>query len=166
MRKIIVAILLLTAVVSCVSIDCPVKNQVEVNYVLKKPSGGPDTLKSDTLSAWIHRIHYTDHQDSVRLNRLCGNKATSFSISISYTLPEDSIFTLLKNTKGDKWLDTICIKKENYPHFESVDCKASYFHTITEVKTTHHGIDSITIQNREVNYDSSENLFLYLKANR
>jgi hypothetical protein len=166
MRKIIVAIFVLAAVASCVSFDCPVNNQVEVNYVLKKPSGGPDTLGVDTLTAWIHRINYDDHQDSVRLNRLCGEKGTSFSISISHILPEDSIFTLLKNNKGNVWLDTICIKKENYPHFESVDCKATYFHAITEVKTTHNGIDSITIQNREVNYDSSENLFLYLKADR
>jgi hypothetical protein len=85
---------------------------------------------------------------------------------MSHTLPEDSIFTSLKNKAGQTWLDTICIKKENYPHFESVDCKAVYFHYINEVTTTHHGIDSISIQNREVNYDSSEHLFLYLKANR
>ena len=52
------------------------------------------------------------------------------------------------------------------PHFESVDCHATYFHHITELKTTHHGIDSITIQNREVSYDKREHFFLYLKADR
>ena len=134
--------------------------------MLKKPSGGADTLKTDTLSAWVHRIYYTDHQDSVCLNRLCGDKATSFSIFMSHTLPEDSIFTLLKDTLGHEWRDTICITKENYPHFESVDCQATYFHHITDVKTTHNGIDSISIQTREVNYENAEHFFLYLKADR
>ena len=167
MRKIIVAILLLVAVVSCVSVDCPVQNRVETTYVLKKPSGRPDTLGIDTLTVWTHRINYTNNKrDSILVNRLCGAKATSFAVLVSHTLPEDSLFTLLKDTIGNQWLDTICIRKDNFPHFESVDCQATYFHHITELKTTHHGIDSITIQNREVNYDSSENLFLYLKADR
>ena len=72
----------------------------------------------------------------------------------------------LKDTLGHEWRDTICISKEDFPHFESVDCQATYFHQITGVKTTHNGIDSITIQNREVNYESREHFFLYLKANR
>jgi hypothetical protein len=85
---------------------------------------------------------------------------------MSHILPEDSLFTLLKNNKGKEWLDTICITKENFPHFESVDCRATYFHNITSVTTTKHGIDSIKIKNREVNYDTSEHFFLYLKADR
>lgn len=47
-------------------------------------------------------------------------------------------------------------QKGNYPHFESVDCGAAYFHKITEVKTTHNYIDSIVINNKEVNYDASK----------
>jgi hypothetical protein len=34
------------------------------------------------------------------------------------------------------------------------------------VKTTHNGIDSISIQTREVNYENAEHFFLYLKADR
>ena len=168
MRKIVVAIFLLAAVVSCVSIDCPVQNKVETLYALKTPTGTTDTMGVDTLTVWTHRINYNDNKrDSILINRLCGTKATSFSIPISHTLSEDSIFTLLKTEDGiDEWLDTICIYKEDYPHFESVDCHATYFHQITELKTTHHGIDSITIQNREVSYDKVEHFFLYLKADR
>ena len=167
MRKIVIAIVLLAAVVSCVSIDCPVQNRVETTYVLKRPQGGPDTMGIDTLTVWTHRINYTDNKrDSILINRLCGTKATSFALPVSHTLSEDSIFTLLKDTVGGVWLDTICISKENMPHFESVDCHATYFHHITELKTTHHGIDSITIQNREVSYDKTEHFFLYLKADR
>ena len=167
MRKIVAFIFLIIAVVSCVSVDCPVQNRVETTYALKKPSGGPDTLGADTLTVWTHRIKYTDNKrDSILVNRLCGAKATSFAVLVSHTLPEDSLFTMLKDTTERQWLDTICIRKDNFPHFESVDCQATYFHHITELKTTHHGIDSISIKNREVSYDKEEHFFLYLKANR
>ena len=167
MRNIIIAIVLLAAVASCVSIDCPVQNRVEATYALKRPSGGTDTMGIDTLTVWTHRINYTDNKrDTILINRLCGATATSFALPVSHTLSEDSIFTLLKDTVGGVWLDTICISKENMPYFESVDCHATYFHHITELKTTHHGIDSITIQNREVSYDKREHFFLYLKADR
>jgi len=62
-------------------------------------------------------------------------------------------------------LDTVWIKKENYPHFESVDCSAAFFHKITDVRSTHNGIDSITINKRDVNYDAkTEHFHIYLKA--
>ena len=166
MRKIVAIIFLIAAVVSCVSIDCPVENSIEYVYALKKPTGAYDTMGVDTLSMWTHRIHYKDNKrDSTLLNRLCGAK-TGFRIIASHTLTEDSLFTLLQDTFKNEWRDTICIYKENYPHFESVDCQATYFHRITGIKTTHHGIDSITIQNREVSYDKVEHFFLYLKADR
>ena len=145
MRRIVVIIFVLAAVASCVSIDCPVQNQVEYIFALKKPAGGTDTMGVDTLSVWAHRV---GRKDTLLINRLCGVKATSFSVSASHMLDEDSLF------------------KTNHPHFESVDCKATYFHTITAVTTTSHGIDSISINNKEVNYDQTETFFLYLKANR
>lgn len=158
---------MIAAVVSCVSIDCPVQNKVETCYALKKPTGATDTMGIDSLSVWTHRVYYKDNKrDSLLINRLCGTTATSFSIPVSHTQPEDSLFTLLKDTLGNEWRDTICLLKENFPHFESVDCQASYFHRITDVKATRNGIDSISIQNREVNYDKAEHFYLYLKANR
>ena len=167
MRKIVAIIFLIVAVVSCVSVDCPVQNKVETLYALKKSTGAVDTMGVDTLTVWTHRIVYKENKkDSTLINRLCGEK-TEFSIPVSHTQYEDSIFTLLKTENGvNEWLDTIVIYKEDYPHFESVDCQATYFHHITDVKTTHHGIDSISIQTREVNYESAEHFFLYLKADR
>ena len=162
MRRIVVIIFVLAAVASCVSFECPVQNKVEYICALKKPGGGTDTMGVDTLSVWAHRVGRTD---TLLLNRLCGAK-TSFGVAASHVLTEDSLFTLLTDTTGKRWLDTICIQKTDYPHFESVDCKAAYFHQITAVTTTCHGIDSISINNKEVNYDQTETFFLYLKANR
>ena len=123
-----------------------------------------DTMGIDTM--WV-RLKRVDHTDTLLINRLCGAKATNFQIPISYTQPEDSICTTVVDTIGTVWRDTIVIKKDNMPHFESVDCQASYFHTLTAVKSTHYLIDTVVINHSFVSYDTSnEHLLLYLKARR
>lgn len=56
------------------------------------------------------------------------------------------------------------IEKENKPHFESVDCAPAFFHKITSVSCTHNAIDSITINNQDVNYDTSKKHFSYISS--
>ena len=152
------------AVAACTSIDCPVQNTVCTVYSLNKADGTADTLGVDTMWLWTQRA---DGKDTLLINRLCGTSATGFNLPISYTQPEDIICLALEDTIGNLYLDTIRIKKEDIPHFESVDCQASYFHTITNVSSTHQIIDSIVINNPNVNYDTKTTHFkLYLKANR
>lgn len=161
MRKVIVVLLLLAAMAGCTSIDCPVQNLVYTNYALQKADGKPDTLTYDTLWIWTQRA---DQTDTLLLNQLCGSSATAFSLPISYTQPEDVFCMLLADTLGNYYLDTLRIKKENIPHFESVDCQAAYFHEITSVSTTHNALDSVTINNPHVNYDTTtEHFHLYFK---
>lgn len=149
------------AIAACTSIDCPVENTVESVYALYKADGKPDTLGIDTL--WIGTKR-ADGKDTLLLNRLFGESATGFKLKVSYTQPEDIIYLALHDTTKF-YFDTIRIKKENIPHFESVDCQAAYFHNITDVSTTHHIVDSIVIINPHVNYDSRTTHFkLYLKA--
>ena len=172
MRKIIV-ILLVAAMAACTTIDCPVQNLVYTVYDLKKSDGTPDTLLNDTLWIWTQRVDGTDTvisrdiQGNLELNYFHGTSASSFELPISYTQPEDIMYLLLKNSEGTSYLDTVRIKKENLPHFESVDCQAAYFHEITSVATTHNIIDSIVINNPHVNYDATTAHFnLYFKAQR
>lgn len=158
MRKIVAIIVAALAVCACSSIDCPVENVVAVNYGLRKAAGTVDTLR-DTLT-----ISTTRHDgiDSVLLNRSVNT--TSIQLPISYVNDADTLYFTVTDTLNVTTIDTVCVKKTNTPHFESVDCAASYFHTIDEVSTTHHRIDSITINKRTVNYDlSSEHLLLYFK---
>ena len=163
MRKIIVLLVLAATVVACSNIDCPVQNTVLTNYSLLKPDGTPDTLNTDTLWIWTRRANGTD---SLLINRLHGTN-TTFKLQISYTQPEDTLRTLLMKADGTTWADTFYIKKENFPHFESVDCQPAFFHTITDVRSTHHGIDSLIINHRQVNYDANQtHFYLYLKAQR
>ena len=153
-------LLFLTA---CSSIDCPVQNLVYTNYAMMDAYDNPDILDTDTLNIWTRRV---DGTDTLVLNSLCG-EASTFSLPISYTQPEDIFFLRLSTIEKVSYQDTIYIKKENYPHFESVDCQAAYFHDITAVTTTHHVLDSIVIKYPKVNYDVKRtHYYIYFKADR
>ena len=149
---------------ACSSLDCPVGNIVQCYYSLQKPDGTADTLGVDTL--WV-RSPRTDKKDTLLVNRLCGTTATKFYLPMSHTQPTDLICLQLKDTIGTEWLDTIRLHKEDAPHFESVDCQASYFHKLTGLTSTHRIIDTVLINKQDVTYDASTpHLLLRLKARR
>jgi hypothetical protein len=136
-----------------------VENTVALKCALYKSAGVRDTLH-DTLYVFTLR---RDRSDSTLLNR--GIEISSFQLPMGYANPEDTLF-FFRHNQDDEWAtDTVWVKKENFPHFESVDCSASFFHTITAVRSTRHGIDSIVINYEDVDYDPSpEHLHIYLKA--
>ena len=138
------------SVSACSSIDCPVKNTVAVYYDVKQYDEEgelvTDTLK-DTLWVWSRRV---DGQDTL-LNRLVGN--TRFSLPISYQHPEDMFVFLVADTAHVWKVDTVWVKKDDYPHFESVDCPARFFHKLTGVRSTHTAIDTIVINEPSVTFD-------------
>ena len=163
----------MATITACSSIDCPVNNTVRVYYALTKADGTRDTLNKDTMWIWTQRADGNDtiisrqRQGNLELNCFFGSSAYAFDLPISYTQPEDVLCMLLRSSEGNNYTDTIRIKKEDFPHFESVDCQAAYFHTITAVSATHEIIDSIVIINPHVNYDqNTTHIQLYLKARR
>jgi hypothetical protein len=102
--------------------------------------------------------------DTTLLNWCTGIK--QFSLPIGYTNPEDTLYFVFLGGSF-RAIDTVWIKKENIPHFESVDCNAAFFHELTAVRSTHHAIDSIVIKNPSVTYDpTTEHFHLYLKGHR
>jgi hypothetical protein len=146
---------------SCSSIDCPVQNTVVTRYCLMKAEGVADTLRDTMYVRSVRR----DGQDAMLYN--AGIKLTEFKLPIGYSNPEDTLFFSLHGADGVRSTDTIWIKKENMPHFESVDCSVAFFHTITAVRYTHYGLDSIVINNPEVTYDpSNEHFHIYIKDRR
>ena len=163
MRKIIGFLLLAALAAACSSIDCPVNHNVFTRYMLYQPDGKPDTLDLDTM--WVLTTK-ANGKDSVVLNALCGDNATGFSLPISHTQPEDHFLVLMRKygqTEG-YYFDSIVVKKEDYPHFESVDCQASYFHKITGVRCLGNILDSVVIKNPDVNYDTktAEHVRIYI----
>lgn len=144
-------------VVACATIDCPMNNTVYSRYVLK---GTADTLK-DTLSIITLR---PDSNDAVQLNRLVN--ATSFELPMSYSHDADELLFLYTDTLNQQTLDTVVVYKSNQPHFESVDCTPSFFHTIQRISYTQHRIDSIVVNNPNVDYDQKDHIYIYFRSVR
>jgi hypothetical protein len=142
---------------SCSTIDCPVNSLVETKYEFYSSTGETLTLL-DTLTV------VTARQDGIDTVFNKGSNISSFSLPISYSHPED-VFVF--RFKGDGWqtADTVWIKKEDYPHFESVDCNPLFYHDLTAVKCTHNLLDSIVIKNPSVTNDNKVvHLYIYPKT--
>ena len=142
---------------SCSTIDCPVNSLVETKYEFSSSTGETLTLL-DTLTV------VTARQDGIDTVFNKGSNISSFSLPISYSHPED-VFVF--RFKGDGWqtADTVWIKKEDYPHFESVDCNTLFYHDLTAVKCTHNLLDSIVIKNPSVTNDNQVvHLYIYPKT--
>ena len=155
----LICVLAMLLVAACSSIDCPIQNTVFTVYAVKGDAEVTDTLK-DTLSVLTIR---NDGVDTLLLyNR--GTALTTFKLPISYDAPADTLYFFIWN--DNYWsIDTVWIEKRNTPHFESVDCSATFFHDITAVRTTHNGIDTLIINNPSVNYESStEHFHIRFKA--
>ncbi len=130
---------------SCSSIDCPLNNFIRTKYVL---SGNVTTL-TDTLTVSALKV---DGKDTILLNRKIA--AEYFLIPISYTQASDRLIFKLTSPQSVTVTDTVVVNKINMPHFESVDCPATFFHTITDLKWTRNAIDSMVITKSLVDNDT------------
>jgi len=151
MRKGLLFFCLVVWLVSCSTIDCPLLSTISVQYVIRDQAGKALSI-TDSLS--IKSLQ--KNGEIVVLNRLI-NKS-EFSLPASYSQPEDVLFFCFKN-KDTIVVDTVWMKKDDIPHFESVDCNASFFHEITDVRHTRHAIDSLILLNRSVTYDQKTTHF-------
>lgn len=140
--------LLLTFILAaCSTIDCPVNTLVESLYMICD-STGENVKMLDTLSVFTTRAD----DELVRLNRGAG--LSKFHLQVSYTHPEDIfIFHFDLVSANVRVTDTVWVKKEDYTHFESVDCNSAFFHKVTDVRSTHNYIDSIVIVNPTIDYN-------------
>lgn len=150
MRPIVLLPLAALAAAACSSVDCPVENVVALKCELLKADGSADTLRYDTLTITTTR---RDGNDTTLLNRQAA--ATAFSLPISSGAAADTLFIELRDTLGSTTTATVYIGKTDEPHFESVDCTMSHFHTLTSVTTEGEALDSVAIHKSHVDYDTS-----------
>lgn len=155
MRKIVV-VLLLPFLFACSSIDCPL-NSVAAVYTL---GGKVSSLgNTDTLTVWAI---LNNGKDTV-LNRQ--TSANTFTLPMSYDHDTDALVFCFTDTIGSMFLDTLYVSKTNEPHFESVDCSPTFFHQLTTLRCTHHMLDSVSIAQPTVNYDTTKtNIYLYFHS--
>lgn len=143
---------MLLVVSACSSIDCPLNNKVEMRYAFSEKM-------NDTLSIFTKN---SKGADTLLVNRLVGSD--SLYLPISHQNEVDELYFKRTNTALAQTIDTVKIAKQNIPHFESVDCGVIFFHRISSVSTTHHGIDSLVINQPHVTYDASKpHIIIYFK---
>ena len=154
MRKIIPILIAALLITACTTLDCPMNNTVSVRFALRGPVG---TL-ADTLTIMAVR---PDKDDSTLFNR--GVETTYFLLPMSYSQDEDELrFEMIDTITKTVTTDIVKIQKTNQPHFESVDCNPAFFHTITGVTHTKNAIDSVVINNPNVDTDETkEHLYIY-----
>lgn len=141
----------LVGLCSCDTIDCTLNNTVVMKCNFYKDGKSVQLNGTLTITAADTTI--------VLLNREFG--ASSLKLSLSYFNSAD---TLLLNLLVDdyKYTDTLWIEKTSYTHFESPDCPVNMFHNITDIRSTHVFIDSVTITQPDVNFAEHENLQIHL----
>jgi hypothetical protein len=95
----------------------------------------------------------------VLLNQKTG--ASTLKLSLSYFQTVDTLVLTVAGTDYT-FTDTVWIEKTSYSHFESPDCPVNMFHHITDVRSTHVFIDSISITQPDVNFAEHENLQIHM----
>lgn len=101
-----------------------------------------DSLVSDTL-----------------VNREAGAK--SFQLPLSYNTSTRFVFSYHSLERRFAGRDTINITHRNIPYFFNLDCSSMMFYEVTEVTTTHHRLDSLTITNPNIDNNEKENFKIY-----
>ena len=149
---------------SCSQINCQSQNTVAVNYEFRQPINAYGDSREDTLAVgdtlWI-ATKRADGKDTVIFNS--GVRIKSFTLPVSNSHPEDLLLFIFKDSIRYT-VDTVWLAKEDFPHFESVDCGATFFHNITSMRCTHRRIDSVVVNTPQVNYDPTPtHIYIYLR---
>ena len=108
-------------------------------------------------------------RDTVLLNN--ATDISSFLLPLKESGVCDTLLLHFSNSSGIDAVDTLFVNHTPQPHFESLDCPSSVFHTITDVRATSHSlgnmpltIDSVALVRSIVNYDDVENIRIYLRS--
>ncbi|MCR4995530.1 MAG: hypothetical protein K6A32_09210 [Bacteroidales bacterium] len=97
--------------------------------------------------------------DTVLVNKLVGQ--SGMSLPVSYYADVDILELAFVDAQGATAADTLWLHKKNLHHFDDPSCPVHLWHTILDVRSTHHLIDTVLISEPDVNYDGLENLQIY-----
>ena len=87
---------------------------------------------------------------------------SKFGLPISYQGTFDTFYFVYDI--DESIVDTVVVEKTDQPHFESIECNPIFFHTIKGIEYTKNMIDSITIKDAQVTYDTTKVHFnIYFK---
>lgn len=158
-----VALCLGCLLTACSNIDCPLDNVVSMQCNL---------YSYETKSAYTLTDNLTitpAGRDTMLLNQ--ATNVQSFLLPLKEAGEKDTLLLHFSNADGQEATDTLFVTHTLHPHFKSLDCPSSVFHTLTSVKATSHAlsllpltIDSVALVRPIVNYDDIENVRIFLRS--
>lgn len=153
---------LMVGLSACSNIDCPLDNVVSLQCNLYDASTQSALTLSDVLSVTPAR------RDTLLLNQATGIK--SFLLPLKEAGTQDTLLLHFANAQGAVQVDTLFVNHTPQPHFESLDCPSSVFHTLNAVRVSAQGsansaiVDSVSLVRPIVNYDDIENIRLFIRT--
>lgn len=154
--------MLMVGLSACSNIDCPLDNVVSLQCNLYDASTQSTLTLSDVLS-----VTPAGH-DTLLLNQATGIK--SFLLPLKEAGTQDTLLLHFANAQGAVQVDTLFVNHTPQPHFESLDCPSSVFHTLNAVRVSAQGsansaiVDSVSLVRPIVNYDDIENIRLFIRT--
>lgn len=163
LKKLLPVATLCGLLAACSNIDCPLDNVVLMQCNLFSTETQQALTLADTLSIT------PAGRDTLLLNRATG--VSSFLVPLKEGATSDTLLLHLSDAVGRSAVDTLFVRHTPQPHFESLDCPASVFHTLTGAAFTTHPlselpltIDSVAVVRATVNYDDIENIRIFLRS--
>ena len=154
---------MLMLVSGCSNIECPLDNIVVMTCGLYTTDTHEHLKLQETLDV------LPMGKDTVLLN--CASNITDFMLPLRQAADADTFLLRFTGRTGQVSTDTLIVSHTNTPHYESIECPATVFHTLTDVKWKHQegtdfplSIDSVALVRTVVNYDDVENLRIYLRT--
>lgn len=152
-----IGILILAAsLTACTEVDCPLDNVVAATCTLYESESGSALTFAGVVSVT------SEPTDVLLLNQLAN--AADFQLTLRQTVTTDTLRFDFASDEVGEVSDTVFLTHTNVPHFESVDCPAVVFHTLTAVTATHNLIDSVRIVRPTVDYEDLENFRIYMRT--
>lgn len=154
--------MLMVGLSACSNIDCPLDNVVSLQCNLYDASTQSALTLSDVLSVT------PAGRDTLLLNQATGIK--SFLLPLKEAGTQDTLLLHFANAQGAVQVDTLFVNHTPQPHFESLDCSSSVFHTLNAVRVSAQGsansaiVDSVSLVRPIVNYDDIENIRLFIRT--
>ncbi len=150
--------------IGCTNIECPLDNQVLATLTFWDANTQSTTKVGLELSVYGLK----NKREELLFNQ--GTDLSEIQIPLNPTTKTDTL--LFKFTNGTQVaVDTLFVNHTPFQHFESLDCPACTFHTLTQVHHTDHlttfvplTIDSVAIISPNVHYEDVENLQVFLRS--
>lgn len=147
-----IATLLLVAVTSCDNgYDCTLNNTSYNNIGFYSAETKSKYAYPDALNVSL----MVNGKDSIMIYHI--TSAEGVSLPMSYTHDTDTV--VFHYESGH--CDSLYIEHSNEPYYQSMECGTLMFHKIEDVRYTDVWIESVAIQNKNVNFKGNENIKIY-----